>query len=171
MLKEIDRLHGGIAKNQARLKVEMEIDCFLSEIVGAVDSLLFQINSAFDLGISDNRVTFQDVQSALSAKTKHIALLDELDKARQPGKWYSALSELRNQSMYHTFLKKTIIVHDFPGKPAQIKFLKLQRDTEGNPVEQEMQQEVIPYLEKSLEQVSAMINSIRKNSPLLQPSK
>jgi hypothetical protein len=170
-LKEIESLHGGIAKNQARLEVEMEIDCFLSQIVGAVDSLLLQINAAFDLGVSDNRLTFQDIQSGLSAKTKQIALLDELGRARQPGKWFSVLSELRNQSMHYTFLKKITVVHDFPTKPAQIRFLKLQRDSEGNPVEQEMQQEVIAYLEKSLEQVSTLINSVRKNSPLLQPSK
>lgn len=168
-LKEIESLHGGIAKNQDRLEVEMDIDCFLSQIIGAVDSLLFQINSAFDLGISPNRVTFNEVQSGLSAKTKQISLLDELDKARQPGNWYSVLSELRNQSMHRTFLKKVVTVQDFPAKPAEIRFMKSQGDIEGNPIEHVMQEEVIPYLDKSLQQVSSMIDAIRKKSPLLEP--
>src|SRR2546421_683441 len=73
-LKEIERLRGGIANDQDRIDVEVEIDCFLFQIIGAVDSLLFQINSAFELGISYNRITFNEVQSGLSAKTKQIAL-------------------------------------------------------------------------------------------------
>ena len=88
----------------------MEIDCFLSQVVGAVDSLLYLINSRLDLGVRENHVTFQDVQSALSAKTKQIGLLAELDQARQSGNWYSLLSELRNQSMHNSFLKKMVEV-------------------------------------------------------------
>ena len=169
-LKEIERLYGDIAKDQARLDVEMEIDCLLSQIVGAVESLLFQINSVFELGIPDDGVRFQEVQSGLSAKTKQISLLNELSQARQRGEWYSVLSELRNQSMHRTFLRKVIIVHDFPPKPAQIKFLKVQKDIQGNPFEQVMQEEVIPYIEKSLEQVRSLVENIRKSAPQLQPS-
>ena len=66
-LKEIERLHSDIARESARLAVEMEIDCFLSQVVGAVDSLLYLTNSRLDLGVRENHVTFQDVQSALSA--------------------------------------------------------------------------------------------------------
>jgi len=169
-LKEIEKIHGDIAKDQTRLEVEMEIDCFLSQIVGAVESLLFQINSVFELGIPDDGVRFQEVQSGLSAKTKQISLLNELGDVRQRGEWYSVLSELRNQSRHSTFLRKVIIVHDFPPKPGQIRLLKVQKDIQGNPFEQVMQEEVIPYLEKSLEQVRFLIDNIRKASPSLIPS-
>ena len=64
----------------------MEADCFLSQLVGAVDSLLFQINDRLDLGIPTDRVNFSDVQSALSAKTKKIDLLSPLDRAKQTWK-------------------------------------------------------------------------------------
>ncbi|MGH9991869.1 MAG: hypothetical protein ACREAZ_04400 [Nitrososphaera sp.] len=169
-LKELETVHGGIAKSQARLEVEMVIDCFLSQIIGAVDSLLYQINSVFDLGVPHDRVWFQAVQSGLSAKTKQISLLNELDQARQPGNWFAVLSELRNQSMHRTFLRKVIIAHDFPPKPGQIKFLKVQKDFGGNPFDQVMQEDVIPYLESSLQKVESMIESIRKSEPMLQPS-
>jgi hypothetical protein len=169
-LKEIQSIHGSIAKEQARLEVEMEIDCFLSQVIGAVDSLLYQINNAFDLGVPDKGFSLQQIQSALSAKTKHISLLNELDEARQPGHWYSVLYELRNQSMHRTFLRKVIITHAFEEEPVRIKFLQIQQDIGGNPFEHEMNEEIIPYLEKSLEQVRSLISGIRKSVPILQPS-
>jgi hypothetical protein len=165
-LKEIERLHGDIAKVSARLAVEMEIDCLLAQIVGAVDSLLYLINSRLDLGVRENQVKFPDVQSALSAKTKQIGLLAELDYARQPGNWYSILNELRNQSMHRSFLKlMTFIDINIPNQ-GKLKFLKFQRDYAVDQ-DEVIEEEVIPYLEKSLERVKAMINDIKQKEPLL----
>jgi hypothetical protein len=170
-LKEIENAYGGdIAKDNARIEVEMEVDCFLSQLVGAVDSLLSHINDRLDLGIPIDRVNFANVQSALSAKTKKIDLLTALDRARQQGNWYYMLSELRNQSIHRTFLKKVISVHDFPPKPGQVRFLNVQREFEegNNPFDHVIDMEVIPYLEKSLQQVTELIFSIRASEPLLQ---
>lgn len=167
-LKEIENAYGDIAKDNARIEVEMEVDCFLSQLVGAVDSLLFQINDRLDLGIPTDRVNFVNVQSALSAKTKKIDLLSPLDRARQQGNWYYMLSELRNQLVHRTFLKKVIPVHDLPPKPLQVRFLNVLPEFEGNPSDHIMDMEVIPYLEKSLQQVRELIFSIRASEPLLQ---
>ena len=167
-LKEIENAYGDIAKDNARIEVEMEADCFLSQLVGAVDSLLFQINDRLDLGIPSDRVNFSDVQSALSAKTKKIDLLSPLDRARQHGNWYYVLSELRNQLVYRTFLKKAIPEHAFPQKPRQVRFLNVLREFEGNPFGHIMDMEIIQYLEKSLHQVRELIFSIRGSEPLLQ---
>ena len=167
-LKEIENAYGDIAKDKARIEVEMEVDCFLSQLVGAVDSLLFQINDRLDLGIPTDRVNFANVQSALSAKTKKIDLLSPLDRARQHGNWYYMLSELRNQLVYRTFLKKAIPVHAFPQKPRQVRFLNVLREFEGNPFYHIMDMEIIQYLEKSLHQVRELIFSIRGSEPLLQ---
>src|ERR687895_201420 len=82
-LKEIENAYGDIAKDNARIEVEMEVDCFLSQLVGTVDSLLFQINDSLDLGIPSDQVNFTNVQSALSANTKKIDLLSPFDRARQ----------------------------------------------------------------------------------------
>jgi hypothetical protein len=114
-------------------------------------------------------VNFADVQSALSAKTKKIDLLSPLDRARQQGNWYYMLSELRNQLVHRTFLKKVISVHDLPPKPRQVRFLNIQREFEGgNPFDRVMDMEVIQYLEKNLQQVRELIFSIRTSEPSLQ---
>jgi hypothetical protein len=167
-LKEIENAYGDIAKDKARIEVEMEVDCFLSQLVGAVDSLLFQINDRLDLGIPTDRVNFANVQSALSAKTKKIDLLSPLDGARQHGNWYYMLSELRNQLVYRTFLKKVIPEHAFPQKARQVRFLNVLREFEGNPFYHIMDMEIIQYLEKSLQQVRELIFSIRGSESLLQ---
>jgi hypothetical protein len=168
-LKEIENAYGDIAKDNARIEVEMEVDCFLSQLVGAVDSLLFQINERLDLELPTDRVNFADVQSALSAKTKKIDLLSPLDRARQQGNWYYMLSELRSQLVHRTFLKKVISVHDLPPKPRQVRFLNIQREFEGgNPFDRVIDMEVIQYLEKYLQQVRELIFSIRTSEPSLQ---
>jgi hypothetical protein len=139
-----------------------------------VDSLLFQINDRLDLGIPTDRVNFANVQSALSAKTKKIDLLSPLDRAIQYGNWYYMLSELRNQLVYKTFLKKVIIPgHDLPQppKPRQVRFLNVFGEFVGNksnnPFENIMDMEVIRYLEKSLQQIRELVFSIRASEPLL----
>jgi len=167
-LREIEKAYGDIAEDNVRIEVEMEIDCFLSQLVGAVDSLLFQINDKLDLGIPMDRVNFANVQSALSAKTKKIDLLSELDTARQPGNWYHLLSELRNQSVHRTFLKKITAVHAFSPKPSEMRFMKIRREIEGNPFGHVIDMEVIRYLEKSLQQVREITSSIREREPSLQ---
>jgi hypothetical protein len=168
-LKEIEKAYGDIAKYNVRIEVEMEVDCFLSQLVGAVDSLLFQINYQLDLGVPAGHVNFANVQSALSSKTKKIDLLSPLDKARQQGNWYHVLSELRNQLVYMTFLKKVISTQDTSPKPRQIRFLNVLREFgEGNQFDHIMDMEVIQYLEKSMHQVRELIFSIRASEPLLQ---
>ena len=167
-LKEIENAYGDIAKYNARIEVEMEVDCFLSQLVGTVDSLLYQINDRLDLGVPAEHVNFANIQSALSSKTKLINLLSPLDRARQHGNWYYMLSELRNQLVYRTFLKKAIPVHAFPQKPRQVRFLNVLREFEGNPFGHIMDMEIIQYLEKSLHQVRELIFSIRGSEPLLQ---
>ena len=175
--RHLDRLKeiGDIAKDNARIEVEVEIDCFLSQLLGAVDSLLFQINDKLELGIPPDRVSFPNVQSALSAKTKKIDLVSELDEARQRGKWYALLDELRNQSVHGTFLVKktttttTMAAQGFSSKPSEVRFLKVQRDFDGSMIEQVviMNLEVMPYLEKSLQQTRELIYHIRAKEPLL----
>jgi hypothetical protein len=168
-LIEIENACGDIAKENARIEVEMEVDCFLSQLVGAVDSLLFQINDRLDLGIPQDHVNFANVQSALSAKTKEIDLLSPLDRARQHGNWYYMLSELRNQLVHKTFLRKVIMpIHDFQPKPRQVRFLNVLREFQDNNPDHIMDMEVIQYLEKSLQRVRELIYSIRASEPLLQ---
>src|SRR5690242_13274905 len=97
-LKSLEEKYGNIAVIQARLQVEMEIDSFFAEIIGAVNSLLLKINEKFELGLDNNQADFERVQSGLSSRTKKIDLLAELDAARQHGNWYWQIVELQNYS-------------------------------------------------------------------------
>jgi hypothetical protein len=45
----------------------MEIDSFLYQMIGTVDSLLFKINDEFGLMIPSDRIEIDKIQSALSA--------------------------------------------------------------------------------------------------------
>jgi hypothetical protein len=166
-LQEIESAYGDIAKDNARIEVEMEVDCFLSQLVGAVDSLLFQVNERLELGIPINRVDFAAVQSAIIAKTKKIDLLSPLDNARQQGNWYYMLSSLRNQLVYGTLLKKVIPLHDSILKPRQVRFMNISQEFGGNSFVEIMDMEIIQYLEKSLKQVRDLVFSIRASEPLL----
>ncbi|HJU33994.1 MAG TPA: hypothetical protein VJ695_02620, partial [Nitrososphaera sp.] len=127
-LKEIENAYGDIFTDNARIEVEIEVDCFLSQLIGAVDSLLFEINCKLDLGIPTDHVNFPNVQSALSAKTKKIDLLSELDRARQQGNWYYLLSELKHQSVHMSFLERAILLRDLPSKIGQSRFLDVKRE-------------------------------------------
>ena len=167
-LKEIENAYGDIFTDNARIEVEIELDCFLSQLIGAVDSLLFQISCKLDLGIPTDHVNFTNVQSALSAKTKKIDLLSELDRARQQGNWYYFLSELKNHSVERTFLEKAILLRNFPSKIGQSRFLDVKREFEDNSFDHVVDIGVIPYLSKSLQQVRELILFIRTREPLLQ---
>lgn len=169
-LDRLKEIGDDISKDSARIEVEVEVDCFLSHLVGAVDSLLFEINDKLELGVRPNDVSFANVQSALNAKTKKISLLGELDEARQNGRWYALLEELKNQSVHETFLKKIEAADESSGGRPELRFMKVQRDSDGNAFEQTtivMNVEVIAYLEKSLQQVRELICHIMAKEPQL----
>ncbi|MDQ3836873.1 MAG: hypothetical protein M3270_08070 [Thermoproteota archaeon] len=168
-LKEIENVYGDIGRYSARIEVEMEVDCFLSQLVGAVDSLLFEINNKLDLGIPSGQINFANVQSALNAKTKIIDLLFPLDKARQEGMWFFTLSEMRNQLIHGNFLRKVIPANDAQQELSQVPFLNLKREfQQDKPLDHDMDMDLIKYLERSLEQVRELIFSIRSAQPLLE---
>ena len=81
------------------MTVEMEVDSFLCQMIGTVDSLLFKINDIFGLMIPSDRIEIDKIQSALSAETKSIDLLNDLDMANQYGYWYWTIKQLRNYSL------------------------------------------------------------------------
>lgn len=164
-LNKIAGVFGDNVKDAARMEVEIDVDCFLSQLVGAVDSLLFQINERLDLGIPADRVNFANVQSSLSAKTKKIDLLSGLDEARQHGNWYAVLSELKNKSSQRNILKLVPLTYESPKE--ELSFLKIRYPAQGS--DDVFDLDTIPYLENSLQQVKNLISQIRAQEPLLQP--
>jgi hypothetical protein len=95
ILKDIELRYNDLALNDIRMSAEMEIDSFLYQMIGTVDSLLFRINDTFSLMIPSDRIEIDKIQSALSAETKSIDLLNDLDRANQYGNWYWTIKQLK----------------------------------------------------------------------------
>ncbi len=161
-LKSLEQKYGSIVAIQARLQVEMEIDCFLAEITGAVDSLLVQISQKFDLGLDVNQADFERVQSGLSSRTKKIDLLAELDAARQHGNWYWQIIELQNYSLFASLMSKSAIGHSS-------SWSHFRKDPRNPDFSSPMDLDVIPYLEQCLSRTEELIERIRSREPILRP--
>lgn len=160
-LKSLEARHVSIVSAKAVLAAEIEMDGFLLQVVSAVDSLLAEINEKLDLGLPINLVDFAHVQSALSAKTKKIDLLSELDSARQHGMWFWELTELRNYSIHGPLIPRLAVVRD--SYQTRVYFRKKPAD----PIDsQPMELEVIPYFEQCLSKVEALIEKVKNTDPL-----
>ena len=116
-------------------------------MIGTIDSLLSRINDRFGLSIPTDRVEIDKIQSALSAETKSIDLLNDLDKANQYGNWYWTIKQLRNYSLENSLI-------------SQEAFGVLANYTKTNI-------KLIPYFEQSLDHLEKLIESIRKREPIL----
>lgn len=146
-LKDIELRYNDLALNDIRMSAEMEIDSFLYQMIGTVDSLLFRINDTFSLMIPPDRIEMDKIQSALSAETKNIDLLNDLDRANQYGNWYWTIKQLRNYSLGNSLISEQ-------------SFEALANYTKSN-------MKIIPYFEQSLEYLEKLVESIRKREPKL----
>ena len=105
-LKDIELKYNDLTLHDVRMCAEMEIDSFLCQMIGTVDSLLFRINDTFSLMIPSDRIEIDKIQSALSAETKSIDLLNDLDKTNQYGNWYWTIKQLRNYSLGNSLISE-----------------------------------------------------------------
>ena len=147
-LKDIELRYQDLTSSEVRTTVEIEIDSFLSQMIGTVDSLLFKINNKFRLSIPDDNIEIDKVQSALSAETKSIDLLNDLNKASQYGNWYWTIKQLRKYSLDNSLI-------------SQDAFELLASYTKVNI-------KVIAYFELSLTHLKKLIENIRRREPILQ---
>ena len=140
-LKDIELRSNDLASSEVRTTAEIEIDSFLCQMIGTVDSLLFKINDKFGLSIPYDRIEIDKIQSALSAETKSIDLLNDLDKANRYGNWYWTIKQLRNYSLGNSLI-------------SQEAFELLANYTKTN-------MKLIPYFEQSLHYLEKLIETIR----------
>jgi hypothetical protein len=98
--------YNDLTLSDVRMSVEMEIDSFLYQMIGTVDSLLFKINDKFDLMIPSDRIEIDKIQSALSAETKSIDLLNDLDETNQYNNWYWIIKQLKNYSLGNSLISQ-----------------------------------------------------------------
>jgi hypothetical protein len=72
-------------------------------MVSVIDCLLVQIINKLGLNIPLHQNSIDRVVSELYSKTKKIDLLTELNMAREHGRWYWSVIELRNRSLVEPF--------------------------------------------------------------------
>ena len=140
-LKEIELRYNDLISSEDPTSAEIEMDSFLSQMIGTVDSLLFKINNKFRLNIPGDNIELDKVQSALSSETKSIDLLNDLDKANQYGNWYWTIKQLRNYSLGNSLVSQDALE-------------LLANYTKTNV-------KVIPYFEQSLNHLEKLIKHIR----------
>ncbi len=146
-LKHIESKYGSLDSTQVRINAEIEIDAFLYQMIGTVDSLLFKINDKFRLNISFDKIEMDKVRSGLLSETKRIGLVVDLDKANQHGNWYWMIKELRNYSLHGSLISDQAL-ELAPNFKTHI--------------------EVIPYFEQSLNHLKKLVENIKLKEPTLQ---
>jgi hypothetical protein len=145
---EDEWISDNMISNMKLHQIEVEIDCFLAQIVAAIDALLVQINNELGLGIDIEKVDLSTVQSALNAKTKDIDLLSELHLASDYNHWIWRLRKLRNETLYRNLMS------------GDRRKLTLKLD-------ENIDKELIEYFQKALQNVRALVSGIRSKQPLL----
>ncbi|MGB8163360.1 MAG: hypothetical protein WCE92_10775, partial [Nitrososphaeraceae archaeon] len=159
---KIDQLN--VDKVDPRVPLEFEIDCFLSQILGAVDCLLMLINTRLDLGISIEKVDLATIQSALNAGTKNIGLLTELREALEHNSWLWILREFRNQAMQRPSKE----VQDFLFEDRATSTSSRDQDKSTGNYDEYINKNLVAYFERSLGRVRELIDIIRMKESLLK---
>ena len=161
-LQEIQSNHPDAQAIDSALSREMEIDCFLVQLLGTLDCLLMLINSRLELGIASERVDLATIQSALNARTKNISLLTDMHQASAYDGWLWVLKEFRNLTMQR------------PSRDAQyFLFGNTNRSTREyqnvtiRPSDEFINKNLIRYFQQSLKRVRDLVNSIRVKEPSL----
>lgn len=162
-LQEIQSYHLVAQKVNPAIRMEIEIDCFLAQILGTLDCLLLLINTKLELGIASERVDLATIQSALNARTKNIDLLTDMHQASAHNGWLWVLKEFR------------ILTMQRPSKDAQyhlfgdiVSSTKDYQSETIRPSDQYMIKNLIRYFQQSLQRVKELVNSIRMKEPMLK---
>jgi len=70
-LKNIGLKYGSFDSVQAHISMDREVDSFLCQMIGTVDSIPFKINGKFRLGIPIDRVEIDNVQWSICRDYKN----------------------------------------------------------------------------------------------------
>lgn len=163
-LQQIKLNSGNMEKIDPNIQMEMEIDCFLSQIIGVIDCLLELINARLELGIAAGRADPTAIQSALNSRTKNISLITELHLALEHNRWLWTLKEFRNQTMQKP--SKQVLDLLLENKPASM--VSEDYDTYKINWKEFNHKNLIEYFEKSVKRVRELVDTIRIKEPLLK---
>ena len=169
-LKELWKTEHWTSTPESRVSGEIEVECLLNQLIGAIDALLFRINARLQLGIPENRIYLKNLNEELN-RIPRTDLLDDLNKLNDDKQsWYSKLNGLRNigthrvmlSSFTHTHVDVVSDENDKDGQlDGQFKISKVSPLIEPNI-------DVIQYFEESIKQTRNLIDSIiKKDNKLL----
>ena len=105
-LKHLEVRGETIDNNESRVKYEIEMENFLSHLIGSLDALLVRINDKLGLRIPLNDVMFRTVRDKLDTIARQ-DILEYWSKLRDPliypkGSWLTILTEIRNAGMHRS---------------------------------------------------------------------
>src|SRR4029079_7105016 len=163
-LKEIQLNYPNLEDDSPLVQVELEIDCFLAQVLGAMDCLLILINTRLELGIATGKVDVATVQSALNARTKNISLLTELHQALEYDRWLWTLIEFRNHTMQWPSTEAQALVFD--DKTTTIKSLHQSNSKDDSTAL--INKNLMAFFEQSVKRLRELINTIRMKESLLK---
>lgn len=162
-LKEFELNFPNIEKNDVAIQMELEIDCFLAQLLGSLDCLLLLINTRLELGIDSGKVDIATIQSALNARTKNISLLTDLHQASEHNSWLWILKEFRNQTMQRPSKEVQDLL--FEDMTTSIKEgLNISIRTSDKYINKN----TIRYFHQCVNRVRELVKSIRMKEPLLK---
>lgn len=164
-LKEFELNFPNIEKNDVaiQMELEMEIDCFLAQLLGSLDCLLLLINTRLELGIASGRIDIATIQSALNARTKNISLLTDLYKASEHNSWLWILKEFRNQTMQRPSKEvQDLLFEDITTSIKEGLNLSIRTS------DKYINKYTIRYFQQSVNRVRELVKSIRMKEPLLK---
>ncbi|HXV88594.1 MAG TPA: hypothetical protein VD710_05825 [Nitrososphaeraceae archaeon] len=161
-LKEFELNFPNIEKIDVAIQMELEIDCFLAQLLGSLDCLLLLINTRLELGIASGRVDIATIQSALNARTKNISLLTDLHKASEHNSWLWILKEFRNQTMQRPSKDvQDLLFEDMTTS------LKEGLNMSIRTSDKYINKYTVRYFQQSVNRVRELVKSIRMKEPLL----
>jgi hypothetical protein len=163
-LQEIQLNYANMENDDAEIRVELEIDCFLAQLLGTVDCLLTLINTRLELGIATGKVDLVSIQSALNARTKNISLVTELHQASEHNRWLWTLREFRNQTMQIPSNQAQGLLFD------EFTTLITSKDEIRSIINANgyINRNTIAYFQQSVRRIRELVNIIRMKEPLLK---
>ena len=143
---------------ESRVRWETEIECYLNQLIGAVDALLMRINDKLKLQIKENKVNLGSVNWALNLTDRGDLLKDLNHLECSTGSWYWKTKELRNKLAHRKFesIKVSISI------PSNVKKVSYPNDVS--------EMGLVPFLEDKLPRMRCLIESIiAKEKALRKP--
>ena len=155
-LKELDKKAGSLVNSGiSRFDVELNLDAFLYEVIGAFDAQLQEINVAFQLPLGERDVCTQSIINSLPNNSQRKGKIAQIHGDTQG--WFWQLREYRNHSAHRRIIgfSTTVQVGSGTGERAVYLF----KDP-LNPNKGRADMEVVPYCQESLTNMEQIIEEI-----------